>query len=412
MYLTNQVVNLLMMDQNNNHTINTLNGSMDDLSLRQKQLPFRQQAVKPLLKYSSSEPGPIYLYQNPDVTPGAMSANNNAAATTAAVSSAPNSPSKVLPSRNKTSISSAMINNQASKHFSTSHINYVPSRDPYARPLSAKDLMTLGIERTKSLNHIMNNTLAGSLTSNMHATSMNNSTVFKPSKPQVEVQQQKYASEVVTVSTNQTASKNTQSQPAPPPTTTASTRVVSIQPTQSSVVTQTAKEKFEASLSKPPSGLERGTRPPSALRRPLSSTVRNPNYTPSKPYSEISGKEEEEFKMVSDTKPKLETKPKKLHEDSLNNKITKAISNLSAKTSRSKHMVTQLSSSNESLSDAPTRPQSRQVRTRDPSPAQSDSNGAKNTSESNSRTSQGSAGSCQSAGSEKRSTETATVYYL
>lgn len=403
---------LTEMDHNHNNVagINSVNGSMEDLSLRQKQLPFRQQANKPLLKYSNSEPGPIYLYQNPDLKSG-----SNSSALPTAITSAPNSPAKVLPSKNKP-VSSALASNQQSngKQFTATPYNsYVPSVDPYARPLSAKDLMTIGIERTKSLNHLMNNTLAGSLANSMHATNMTNSSMFKPNKLE---SQQKPGTDVIPVSSLQQQHSTVSSAGS---THTATTKVVSIQP---STVTQTAKEKFEASLSKPPSGLERGTRPPSALRRPLSSTVRNPNYTPTKPYNEISGKEEEDFKMVSDSKSRTETKSKK-NEDTLNNKISKAISSLSTRTKsqgaeRQRHQLKQHSSSNESISDSShsvsVRPVSAQLRTRDSSPAQSDSSssGTKTVSESSSRTSHSSVSGSgsRSSGSEKSSES--TRYYL
>ena len=401
------------MDHNHNNTagMNSVNGSMEDLSLRQKQLPYRQQASKPLLKYSNSEPGPIYLYQNPDLQP---SPPGGSQALPTAINSAPNSPAKVLPSKIKT-ISSTLSNNQQStnKQFTATPFNYVPSGDPYARPLSAKDLMTIGIERTKSLNHLMNSTLAGSLANSMHATNMSNSSMFKPNKAET---QQKLSNDVVPVTSAQNLAAP--STITATPSNTATTRVVSIQP---STVTQSAKEKFEASLSKPPTGLERGTRPPSALRRPLSSTVRNPNYTPTKPYNEISSKEEEDFKMVSDSKPRVETKSKRSNEDTLNNKITKAISTLSVRTKstsdKQRQQLRQLSSSNESLSDpqpVSNRPLSAMVRTRDSSPAQSDSSSGTKTSsssESSSRTSHSSTNDSRASSGSERKTES-TVYYL
>ena len=398
------------MDHNHNNTagMNSVNGSMEDLSLRQKQLPYRQQASKPLLKYSNSEPGPIYLYQNPDLQPSPPSGSQ---ALPTAINSAPNSPAKVLPSKTKT-ISSTLSNNQQStnKQFTATPFNYVPSGDPYARPLSAKDLMTIGIERTKSLNHLMNSRIEKN---QIFFSLMSNSSMFKPNKAET---QQKLSNDVVPVTSAQNLAAP--STITATPSNTATTRVVSIQP---STVTQSAKEKFEASLSKPPTGLERGTRPPSALRRPLSSTVRNPNYTPTKPYNEISSKEEEDFKMVSDSNPRVETKSKRSNEDTLNNKITKAISTLSVRTKstsdKQRQQLRQLSSSNESLSDPQpisNRPVSAKVRTRDSSPAQSDSSsGAKtsSSSESSSRTSHSSTNDSRTSSGSERKTES-TVYYL
>lgn len=295
------------MDSNSHFPMASLEATMEDLSLKQNQLLYRQQTEKPLLKYSNSEPGPIYLYQNPDLKRDM-------------ISSALSGPPKVLAS--KKGISSTHGNPASSKHFSPTQYNYVPSADPYARPLSAKDLMTVGIERTKSLSHIMNSTLAGSITGEMHATNINNNTLFIPSKPTDLTKASHLDSASASQHNNNSNNHNVLS----------TTKVVSVHsPESNTIITQSAKEKFEASLSKPPIALDRGARPPSALRRPNSSTVRNPNYSPVKPYEGVS--EDEDFKMVSDQKSKKKT------DDNLNNKITKAISSLS----RSNTSVKQLS---------------------------------------------------------------------
>lgn len=291
-----------------------LNSAMEDLSVsNNKQLPYRQQREKPLLKYSNSEPGPIYLYQNPDLQ-------------NPPTSSAPNSPAKGLSHKH-------VMQSGHTSQYGSAQYTYVPSPDPYARPLSAKDLMTLGLERTKSLNHIMSTTLAGNLANSMHATNVNNnSALYKPKR-----------SELLTSIKDITASDVSSHHAI------STTKVVSVQSSEANTIrTQSAKEKFEASLSKPPIAPDRGVRPPSSLRRPQSSTVRNPNYSPSKPYDDRGGSEDEDFKMVSDS----DNRPKKKVDDNLNNKVAKAISNLSKTTTNARsNSFSKLSSSNESLND-------------------------------------------------------------
>lgn len=309
------------MDPGSSNTLNSLISSIDNLSVRSKQLPQRPQIEKPLLKYSNSEPGPIYLYQNPDLKPGL-------------VNSAPNSPSKVL--QNKKTISSTNAPSARKVTASPVHFGYVPPDDPYARPLSAKDLMTLGLERTKTLNHIMSSTLAGSLANSMHATNMSNISLFKTAKTPDGSPKQP----------SDTSSANSSSLPVNVNNhnTVTTTKVVSIHSAEANtVMTQSAKEKFEATLAKPASGSDRGTRPPSSLRRPRSSSVRNPNYSPAKPYEEVLANEEEDFKMVSDQRTKQDG------EEGLNHRISKAISTLSRASSLVNRNCLSQHSSSESL---------------------------------------------------------------
>ncbi|KAF6018200.1 hypothetical protein EB796_023493 [Bugula neritina] len=309
------------MDPGSSNTLNSLISSIDNLSVRSKQLPQRPQIEKPLLKYSNSEPGPIYLYQNPDLKPGL-------------VNSAPNSPSKVL--QNKKTISSTNAPSARKVTASPVHFGYVPPDDPYARPLSAKDLMTLGLERTKTLNHIMSSTLAGSLANSMHATNMSNISLFKTAKTPDGSPKQP----------SDTSSANSSSLPVNVNNhnTVTTTKVVSIHSAEANtVMTQSAKEKFEATLAKPASGSDRGTRPPSSLRRPRSSSVRNPNYSPAKPYEEVLTNEEEDFKMVSDQQTKQDG------EEGLNHRISKAISTLSRASSLVNRNCLAQHSSSESL---------------------------------------------------------------
>lgn len=264
-----------------NINIAEMAGALDELSLRTQLLHSRPQREKPLLKYSSSEPGPIYLYQNPEISQHM---------TSTAISSAPNSPAK------------SAVNGQAktSAPYGASPYSYVPSPDPYARPLSAKGLMTAGLERSKT----MTQTIASSL----HATNMTNNSLFRPTKQDGKPFNKPTESEA----------HNRLGVEVP---VTATTKVVSIQ-SSSTTMTHSAKMKFEESLVKPLTP-ERGARPPSALRRPSSSTVRNPYYSPAKPYTEISP--EDEMKFPSETK-----KP-----ENLNNTISRAITTLhKAKTAR------------------------------------------------------------------------------
>ncbi|XP_067933172.1 uncharacterized protein [Watersipora subatra] len=304
----------------NNPMTNSIHVAMEDLTLSQKQLPFRQQRDKPLLKYSNSEPGPIYLYQNPDLENSSLN-------------TAPNSAAKSLASKKA-------LQPVHPTQYNPTQYTYVPPPDPYARPLSAKDLMTVGLERTKSLNHMMGATLAGNiaLANSMHGTNINNSTLFLPPKNS-EISDSGEDS----VAPNTPISNLSQRMMA-------TTRVVSVQsPEANTIRTKSAKEKFEASLSKPPTS-DHGARPPSSLRRPQSSTVRNPNYTPSKPYDDCGSVEDEDFKMLSDSDVKFKRK----QDDNLNNKVSKAINSLTRTATGIKiNSVTKLSSSNESLTEKP-----------------------------------------------------------
>lgn len=315
------------MDFNTPKVPNELDAVMEDLSLSHKPLPFRQQKEKPLLKYSNSEPGPVYLYQNPDLR-------------TSFTSSVPSSPARALPNKRP---GSAVVSNTPSRQYNTTpptQFAYVSGPDPYARPMSAKDLMTLGLERTKTLNHIMSATLAGSIANNMQCTNASNNTLFKPSKP----------TDLLNPLQDTTPNGGSHGSTSSNRNSVSTTRVISVHSAEAnSATTQAAKEKFEARLSKPSSSTERvnGARPPSALRRPQSSTVRNPNYSPGKPYDESCASEDEDFKMMSD----VEQKPKRKIDDNLNNKISKAITTLSRSTTNVKsHSVTKLPSSNESVS--------------------------------------------------------------
>lgn len=312
------------MESHMNTNITSLNEGLENMSLRPKHLTQRQQTDKPLLKYSSSEPGPIYLYQNPDLQ-----------TTHTSSSSAPNSPAKILPTKKISSTTS--VGKSTSRQFNPGKYTYVPSNDPYARPLSAKDLMTLGKERTKSYNHIMSTTLAGSIANSMHATNMTNNAVFESSKPTESLK----SGQDGTLSSAQQRVMSANGYSA-----TAATKVVSVQSSEANtLMTQTAKEKFEATLSKPSRITESGNRPPSSLRRLHSATsVRNPNYTPTKPYDDLCGSDDEDFKMVSDQNPK------KKNEDNLNYKISKAINTLSrTSTGTRRQSIIQMSDSNESL---------------------------------------------------------------
>lgn len=187
------------------------------------------------------------------------------------------------------------------KPASAHQYGFAPSHDPYARPLSAKNLLTVGIDRPKS--SVMTNQPTNITKDNpMHATNLSNNDIFKPndSHPQPK-------SKITAIhKRNLPSSLNT-------------TKVISIQ-SPSSAVTQTAKEKFEASLNRP-STSKTGVRPPSALRAPSSLQIRNPNYSPTKPYQEVAREKSEEFQMVSDKNTRTEP-------DTLNGRVAKAITTL------------------------------------------------------------------------------------
>lgn len=284
-------------------SVNTLTAKLDELRL-QKPLPLRQQVEKPTLKYTNSEPGPIYLYQNPDLN------SRNA--------SVPGSPIRTNVAKYNVRSS---LNPELSHSSSSEQYPYIPLADPYTRPVSAKDLMTVGMERTKtppgsfhvpiSSNHAGKSSQPSSLRSSVRSPS-----ATETSRPM----------KLLSEAKSTTKSKHTSSsQPTTQQMTTAtitSTKVISVPSSNTTI--QTSKEKFEASLSKPSSASsEHGRRPPSALRRP-SSSVRNPDYSPSKPYGEKAPPDEaEDFKMVSDN-----NKVKGKTDETLNGKITRAITNL------------------------------------------------------------------------------------
>lgn len=299
--------------------ISTLSANLDEMSIR-KQLPFRQQAEKPLLKYSTSEPGPIYLYANPDLTKRTPIYNG---------ASVPSSPVRTL--NNNKSASGTTNDSTASSlmgktpYRSSAQYNFVPTLDPYSRPLSAKDLLTIGIDRGKSLPMSQPKNMSG-----LHATNMSNSNILKSQQLETSSHLYKSKQEVNSTLKKETSPSSasiSHSFSSPAITTTKVTSVASI---PISTSTQSAREKFEATLAKPPlptSQGEKGARPPSALRRPVSSKVRNPHYSPSRPYQDVlygSGDDDTEFKMVSDVKNKAKTQ-----QDTLNGKITEAITSLS-----------------------------------------------------------------------------------
>lgn len=283
-----------------------------------KQLPFRAQTAKPILKYSNSEPGPIYLYQNPDVSPIQK------------VSSVPTSPARsVVEKRHTDSSCKPKVNSKSQKQSSVAQYNGVPTVDPYARPLSAKNLMTVGIDRPKnSTVGTRTKNASNDIATHMHSTNLCNSNIFKQNDSGLQ-------SQTKIIGTLKTNSSNSMT----------ATKVISIQ-SPSSMVTQTAKEKFEASLQRPSSTVRLGMRPPSALRSPLPSQIRNPNYSPTKPYQEVSKDNSDEFKMVSDPKPNKEP-------DTLNGRVAKAITTLSrsktsiaAEKSSSNNKVDEINDSN------------------------------------------------------------------
>lgn len=280
------------MDTGDPYIVGTLANNIDDLSLT-KQLPFRAQTAKPVLKYSSSEPGPIYLYQNSDLPVSQK------------VSSVPSSPSHTVADSRKTDGSlKSQYGSKPPKQPTTTQYSFAPTVDPYARPLSAKSLMTVGIDRPKSSSAGNGSkTSSTDITSHMHSTNLCNSNIFNT----YDTSPQSVPKITRPHKTNASSSMTT-------------TKIISIQ-SPSSGGTQTAKEKFEASLQRP-STARHGMRPPSALRMPLPSQIRNPNYSPAKPYQEVANRNNDEFKMVSDPKPNKEP-------DTLNNRVAKAITNLS-----------------------------------------------------------------------------------
>lgn len=295
------------MDTGDPYIVGSLANNLEDLNLS-KQLPFRAQTAKPILKYSSSEPGPIYLYQNPDLPLSQK------------ISSVPSSPSH---SENRKTDGAIKQQNDSkpAKQPATSQYSFTATVDPYARPLSAKSLMTVGIERPKSSNVGTGpKTSTTDITSHMHSTNLCNSNIFSTTSD----------------TSPQSVPKVTRPHRASASSPMTTTKIISVQP-PSSAGTQTAKEKFEASLQRP-STARLGMRPPSALRMPLPSQIRNPNYSPAKPYQEVANRHNDEFKMVSDPKPNKES-------DTLNSRVANAITNLS----RSK-----LDLSSEQTSKAPT----------------------------------------------------------
>ncbi|XP_052248620.1 tubulin monoglutamylase TTLL4-like isoform X7 [Dreissena polymorpha] len=126
-----------------------LTASLEDLSLK-KQLPLRQQTQKPMLKYSNNSIKPVQLFNHADL----VSVRSNAEAARNAYSSLSNasanstmptpfrstmkpppSPQQLLKAATGTNVSSTSSGNAAPKSATTKgHSN------PYARPLSAKDI--------------------------------------------------------------------------------------------------------------------------------------------------------------------------------------------------------------------------------------------------------------------------------
>ncbi|XP_045170365.2 tubulin monoglutamylase TTLL4-like isoform X3 [Mercenaria mercenaria] len=129
-----------------------LTASLEDLSLK-KQLPLRQQAQKPMLKYSNNAIKPVQLFNHADL----MSIRSNAEAARNAYSSLSNaSTSSTMSTPFRSSVKPAPspqmllqqatgTNGQPSNSASSGTLKTSPSKghsNPYARPLSAKDIVS------------------------------------------------------------------------------------------------------------------------------------------------------------------------------------------------------------------------------------------------------------------------------